>query len=1571
MYKASQPVDLEKPFEETILQIFGKQILAHDYYQSLKLPIIKEECQSGSIIPQHDPFRMSWASNPTLKIASVDREMSRSIQHFMMNSELWSWFTEAAQKLYPNIQYLSENFKTSFVLLWVHYLSGEDYSLTFNYSLIALKQKLFLHEVALLDGAHALMYLGYSLVQMWKNKKKEVDFEEMQAGGLITPFISLFIPSGGKTLLKSMIDDLRLYSLLRTFSMDLFGAIQAILFWIVSYFKKNIMGIQDEFESFLNDVDNLQEVFYQEDGSTTSLRHQLVKDSRVRDKIMSLLTLGTQLRRRLEKTKASKELLKQVSDRLSKLNRIVSGSSATFVGAEGKIKPFTVYLYGEPGSGKSVMLTHLFSDLCYALGAQPFDKTKDMYVLTAKTGYHDQYAYQRFAVRNDVLQMRDDDQRVNEIYDLINMADETPYPLEIAQCEGKGQVFFTSPYLFMTSNFDLKFRTPELASHMIEPDALLRRMDMMVEVHKVDYSGSRGFDRSKMRFTIRSHGGNNERAVTWYGLVDAMVKQIVEQYEQSTAVTSDSITDYDREQLDRIKQTHAGNPMEIDAEVHEELKRYTPSVEPVKSVKKKVRFVERKEEKNKQKEEEIQVNKDEFEDCVVMDNERELKIAERRSQPDFGFSFSGGFTPCDDELTEEDYQMMQFMEEVESGKIKLSCPILDHYFESNSLIDSVISKTAEWVSLPEPTWYERFVVNHRCWFPQSVVEPMSRHINFYDSYGVLIKCGMFASALFTGWVAYKAIISNLVPKEVMQAIGGFNSGGETEFPKNKPQRKLIRQKQFPRREFQQSGVSEMTGWKSPNGPIVEQGIFKNLCVVVRDDLRVNGLYIADHILMIPLHIFTNIEENVITIVLHGGVTVEICMAELEDEEIFIAENNHLVFINTRRWTRYYPQWTNLSKYFADSTVENQMQAEWGQIFTYRSSNLSTVGFLQRLMVENVAPASGVFYLKTAEGTSHLVEKSIRGRTNTIVGDCGAPWILDLESGARISGIHISMEKTTMTGRATLVTKQMINHVLEFFKVRVLPIVEKAMEETEQKGTFDLKGEEWFDCQETLICDCIGQTDEMVYQPSRTDLAVTIWRNISPVTKVPSRLKQFKNEEGKMIRPSQVRFRKWIGKSTRIPVDKIRAVYPYLSQWYPRPSADKRRVLTIEQAIFGEENGLNPSIEQNTSVGWPWKLQNRRRNEFFNIEQRTISDECRAAVERYLHRENFDTVVLDSLKDERVKISKWESGDTRVFTICDFTLNIALKMLFGDFVQYLQSLYAMCPVKIGISPLPADWTTLYDVLTTNEGGLIAGDMSGWDHRCHFEVMMGIIDWINEWYDDDWKEIRFELARMTFEPLHLCDGSLYRSRGGMPSGSYLTTPINSLAVLTYIYMFAQDLYGEDLGLDNRLWLRPAVYGDDHIVAIAMHNEMNQISFCEWFAKLGIKYTDENKNTPQKPYTTIDEVTFLKRRFVKRDGYVWGCLPEENLFEQIQWYRRSATQRKKSQKQLSEEILDTVLSESFFHGEKVYNAHKKKFLDYAMENARLDVSNGAPSYASKWQQFMGDGRPTPITHLSLIPQ
>lgn len=1448
------------------------------------------------------------------QVAELDKVLSVETAKLMKHPVFWDNLVKVLRNVFPSLPNLSPSAREAFVTLFAYYSFDAHVSVSYHIASLFYKEKMDKKEVVVLDALHGLLFVSHWLLQLWRywssspadrKQKKSPSYEVLESA---VPhghaFWATLFPQGNPFSLRTMMEELRFYSLTRTFVMDIYGALRAILSWIIHWVKTNVLGMQDEFDVFIRQVDEIETVWVQADQNTTTFQRQMISNRKLRVKMAHLLTLGTQLKRKLEVTNGPKHLLSAVKDRLDKIRKMISGSQATFIGVEGKIKPMTVYFYGEPGVGKSIMIPHLCHDLCYVLQDEPFDKARDLYVITPKTAFHDQYAYQRFAVRNDVLQMTDEEMRTNEIFDLINMADETPYPLEIAHCEGKGQVYFTSPYLFLTSNFDIRRRTAELSSRMVEPDALIRRMDFIVRVERPGEITGSGFQRDAMRFTIESgkyHGMN----INWYELVDLISEAVLDNFDVSFGANTVMLTEEEKIVLDRVRDRK-------DAAAFVEAMA-PPPVDPI-------------------------------------------------VYPSKGLSVRQAFSRAKTSISKI---LSSYRENPEAwyDRPRAACGSI-----VPPLLDKINEKIQSINPIPPPSRIERALAYCAPWgVPLS--DMAYNHVTLYDYFSPLVKVGICAMGLIGAIELFKALSSIISAVRKMKESEKIEvcpnlSGGDVEYPRGKRVMRAVAKK-FMRREFPQGSCTD-SSWQSQNGFILEQAVYKNLCMVVAENRKVNGLFVFGHVLCLPQHIFDMVEGDVITILLPGCVQVTVDLNDMEDEEVFIAESHHLVFLDLKRPLGSYSTHADLRKYFIESArLPSGFESQVGAIFSYRTSSLSSIGLLSRLLVTNIRPDLGNFELyDDARCTTYNVARSVRGSVVTMNGDCGAPWILDHKSnlGAKIAGIHVSSDRLTMTGRATMITKEMIMHVSDYFKFCVPKEVAKC-DDTQQTV---LPHEQPPELLQSV--DIVGKSEIVNHEPSKTALRHSIWYGVRPTTKVPSRLRKFKTQDGREIDPHQVNFSKWVKATRRFPIKQIRATYPYIEQWYPRPAPDKRRVLTLEQAVFGEGDGVNTSIEPNTSVGHPWKERGYARKDLFTLEPQWISDELKEAVRSLIDGEETDVIVLDNLKDERLKVSKVETGDTRIFNIFPVHFNIALKMYFGDFVHYLIQNFKGHPIRMGTSALPDDWGDLYEFLTENNGHIIAGDMGGWDHRCHFEVMMAAIEWINEWYDDDHGDVRRRLGRMSFEPYHWNNGTIFRARCGMPSGSYLTTACNSLGVLMYIYMWAMDVLGDDLPPDHGFRIRPAIYGDDHIVSVFGYPELNQMSLTQWFGSYGIPYTDERKEAPTQPYTTIEEAAFLKRRFVKRKGYVWGPLEKDQLYQMIQWYRDSATTRRMCLKERSGQILDTVLNEAFFHGPVQYAKIKKELLEWAEQKACLDLSAFAPKFEVKWRLFMGDDKPSPIRYLSI---
>ncbi|KAL7671869.1 hypothetical protein ACOME3_006771 [Neoechinorhynchus agilis] len=105
----------------------------------------------------------------------------------------------------------------------------------------------------------------------------------------------------------------------------------------------------------------------------------------------------------------------------------------------------------------------------------------DKYSYNPNSSYFDTYNYQRVFE----LQARHRSIVLNEVLNVIRMGDETAYPLNVAECSAKGTLFFSSDFVYITSNAAFNGLTGVVGDVLTNTDALKRRIDIQAELKRV------------------------------------------------------------------------------------------------------------------------------------------------------------------------------------------------------------------------------------------------------------------------------------------------------------------------------------------------------------------------------------------------------------------------------------------------------------------------------------------------------------------------------------------------------------------------------------------------------------------------------------------------------------------------------------------------------------------------------------------------------------------------------------------------------------------------------------------------------------------------------------------------------------------------------------------------------------------------------------------------------------------------------------------------------------------------------------------------------------------------------
>nr|UUW33713.1 polyprotein [Iflavirus sp.] len=278
-----------------------------------------------------------------------------------------------------------------------------------------------------------------------------------------------------------------------------------------------------------------------------------------------------------------------------------------------------------------------------------------------------------------------------------------------------------------------------------------------------------------------------------------------------------------------------------------------------------------------------------------------------------------------------------------------------------------------------------------------------------------------------------------------------------------------------------------------------------------------------------------------------------------------------------------------------------------------------------------------------------------------------------------------------------------------------------------------------------------------------------------------------------------------------------------------------------------------------------------------------------------------TVFTDCLKDTVIPIEKCKiPGKTRVFSISPVQFTIAFKMYFNDFlVSYRKSRFK-AEHSIGIDVNSMEWTELAHRLQSKGTKIVAGDYKNYGPGLMLLAVKHAFDIIIKWYEffdkSSSKETNQLIRRVMLSEIlysyHLVANEIYSPSSGIPSGSPITTELNSLVNSLYLRCAWSELMRLPFS-DMHLHLAIVTYGDDVCVNVSdeIADKFNTSTLNVFFSKYNIVFTDVDKSDNIISCRTLDNVSFLKRGF-KRHPYFKNIylapIEEDSIFKCINWIR-----------------------------------------------------------------------------------
>lgn len=393
-------------------------------------------------------------------------------------------------------------------------------------------------------------------------------------------------------------------------------------------------------------------------------------------------------------------------------------------------------------------------------------------------------------------------------------------------------------------------------------------------------------------------------------------------------------------------------------------------------------------------------------------------------------------------------------------------------------------------------------------------------------------------------------------------------------------------------------------------------------------------------------------------------------------------------------------------------------------------------------------------------------------------------------------------------------------------------------------------------------------------------------------------------------------------------------YAQISKWSPPPHFSmnalnhyktrlpvdrEARVLTDEEALNGYETMGH--MVMSTGAGYWGTWFSKGKSEIFTPKVQTMRDDGSMAVLEYewsdkakklqipvwkktiveFYREcdediqngqMMKTFWVSTLKDELVSIEKNKIAKTRVFEQPCVVYTLLCRKYFGYFSECFKR-HAGLRLHHGIGKdANVVWGRYLELLRQYGDYGFDIDYKNYDGTVHpaaFEFFLQVTDMF---YGTEGRQARHSLIRTLQCSHHLIGSTIAESGQGNKSGNPLTDLFNSITNTWLVYVVFQCCQ-EAHGLDACLDVQPELfgfltYGDDVILTATEECLVyfNRITFATFAELFGYTVTAADKTAALTPGDNIFDLTFLKRPFAVRHGYIAAPLPKKVIYRELTW-------------------------------------------------------------------------------------
>jgi hypothetical protein len=650
--------------------------------------------------------------------------------------------------------------------------------------------------------------------------------------------------------------------------------------------------------------------------------------------------------------------------------------------------------------------------------------------------------------------------------------------------------------------------------------------------------------------------------------------------------------------------------------------------------------------------------------------------------------------------------------------------------------------------------------------------------------------------------------------------------------------------------------------------------------------------------------------------------------------VFRDTQNDLVLVGLPSFVQ---PFSDISSHFY--TIDLINKADLNNVVVYKNVRDSFDRVSESIVVCNSGSlASTVSY--PSRGKIYTSHFGIRYRGSFQKGDCGSfVAIANPKIAKKFVGIHVA--GSDRQGRCSIITSDDLDAAKVFFNVTIEPQMTTI---TDAKPEFEYKHWKF----EGSVPKELG-----IRYPSKSQIEKSVaFELFQNHKKAPARLTPFTDANGEKKSPLQLAIFK-MEKPATPPINY--ALAKEIAETWMEGVTNRfpACVLSEYEAINGVPySRFNGPIDMSTSVGYlgvPTHGMSHKSDWFYGTPSNytpspIISQRIELLKNSYLNKKYHVAVTQAHLKDELRDLARVADGKTRLFT-CPETSHLVLsKRYFGAFIENVGLNAVPLGVALGINPSSYDWEDVHAAKSSVKPSFeLDGDSSCHDGCANPEYAQIFAEVINAWYrrfDPGWTEeddlIRTGLIYdATFFALLQIGCDLVSVIRFLASGVLFTYIFQSFTT-HIIHRMTLIRVGQALGIKVSV---PETFkysfltagGDDYIHSL--HERFRWYTFAlfqEYVKELGYTYTPPDKSSGTYDQREVDDVDFLKRRFVWKNGVCLAPLDLETVLEIISWKKKGISDR-----DAYEASMQSVLYELYHHGRLVFDQYYDIFAHFSAAN------------------------------------